>query len=144
MIDQSLTFDGVYEIAPHPMYSVGYAGYYVSIPMIEFNNLDSESNANGSQGISLFSASYTVFTVSLIAHAAQFAFLVLVEDPRKATIPETSVWSNILTFGIFRYPKNLQSSSPTTQVGAPKTIAYHRRWFYFQHDRTFTPAVVFI
>ncbi|EWC48660.1 hypothetical protein DRE_01882 [Drechslerella stenobrocha 248] len=60
MIDQSLTFDGVYEIAPHPMYSVGYAGYY---------------------GISLFSASYTVFAISLLAHAAQFAFLVLVEDP---------------------------------------------------------------
>ncbi|KAF3130045.1 phosphatidylethanolamine N-methyltransferase [Orbilia oligospora] len=60
MIDQSLTFDGVYEIAPHPMYSVGYAGYY---------------------GISLFSASYTVFAISLIAHAAQFAFLVLIEDP---------------------------------------------------------------
>ncbi|KAJ6262042.1 hypothetical protein Dda_2844 [Drechslerella dactyloides] len=60
MIDQSLTFDGVYEIAPHPMYSVGYAGYY---------------------GISLFSASYTVFAISLLAHAAQFAFLVLIEDP---------------------------------------------------------------
>ncbi|KAF3902988.1 hypothetical protein ABW20_dc0106291 [Dactylellina cionopaga] len=60
MIDQSLTFDGVYEIAPHPMYSVGYAGYY---------------------GISLFSASYTVFAISLLAHAAQFAFLVLVEEP---------------------------------------------------------------
>ncbi|KAK6533327.1 phosphatidylethanolamine N-methyltransferase [Orbilia ellipsospora] len=60
MIEQSLTFDGVYEIAPHPMYSVGYAGYY---------------------GISLFSASYTVFAISLIAHAAQFAFLVLIEDP---------------------------------------------------------------
>ncbi|KAF3938037.1 hypothetical protein ABW19_dt0200736 [Dactylella cylindrospora] len=60
MIDQSLTFDGVYEIAPHPMYSVGYAGYY---------------------GISLFSASYTVFAISLLAHTAQFAFLVLIEDP---------------------------------------------------------------
>lgn len=60
LIDQNLTFDGVYEIAPHPMYSVGYAGYY---------------------GISLFAASYTVLFVSLIAHAAQFAFLTLVENP---------------------------------------------------------------
>ncbi|KAI5812911.1 phospholipid methyltransferase-domain-containing protein [Pyronema omphalodes] len=60
LIDQNLTFDGVYEIAPHPMYSVGYAGYY---------------------GISLFAASYTVLCVSLIAHAAQFAFLSAVENP---------------------------------------------------------------
>jgi phosphatidylethanolamine N-methyltransferase len=49
-------------MAPHPMYSVGYAGYY---------------------GISLMMASYMVLFVSLIAHAAQFAFLILVENPRK-------------------------------------------------------------
>ncbi|KAJ5159727.1 Phosphatidylethanolamine N-methyltransferase [Penicillium canariense] len=60
LIDQELTFDGVFEMAPHPMYSVGYAGYY---------------------GISLMAASYQVLFISIIAHAAQFAFLVLVENP---------------------------------------------------------------
>lgn len=61
LIEQSLTFDGVFEMAPHPMYSVGYAGYY---------------------GISLMMASYMVLFVSLFAHAAQFVFLTLVENPR--------------------------------------------------------------
>ena len=60
LIDQELTFDGVFEMAPHPMYSVGYAGYY---------------------GISLMAASYNVLIISIIAHAAQFAFLVWVENP---------------------------------------------------------------
>ncbi|KAG0074787.1 phosphatidylethanolamine N-methyltransferase [Linnemannia elongata] len=60
LIEQSLTFDGVFEMAPHPMYSVGYAGYY---------------------GISLMMASYMVLFVSLAAHAAQFVFLTLVENP---------------------------------------------------------------
>ncbi|KAI9752134.1 MAG: phosphatidylethanolamine N-methyltransferase [Lichina confinis] len=60
LIDQELTFDGVFEMAPHPMYSVGYAGYY---------------------GISLMAASYSVLFTSLLAHAAQFAFLYFVEDP---------------------------------------------------------------
>ncbi|KAG9305632.1 hypothetical protein G9A89_001693 [Geosiphon pyriformis] len=60
LVDQSLTFDGVFEMAPHPMYSVGYVGYY---------------------GISMMMASYTVLFVSLAAHAAQFAFLTFVENP---------------------------------------------------------------
>lgn len=60
LIDQDLTFDGVFEMAPHPMYSIGYAGYY---------------------GISMMAASYEVLFISIVAHVAQFAFLVTVENP---------------------------------------------------------------
>ncbi|KAL2016150.1 hypothetical protein VTK56DRAFT_4118 [Thermocarpiscus australiensis] len=60
LIEQELTFDGVFEMAPHPMYSIGYAGYY---------------------GISMMAASYDVLFISILAHAAQFAFLAFVENP---------------------------------------------------------------
>ncbi|KOS17741.1 Phosphatidylethanolamine N-methyltransferase [Escovopsis weberi] len=60
LVDQDLTFDGVFEMVPHPMYSIGYVGYY---------------------GISMMAASYEVLFISIFAHIAQFAFLVLVENP---------------------------------------------------------------
>ncbi|KAI0850514.1 phosphatidylethanolamine N-methyltransferase [Daldinia vernicosa] len=60
LIDQELTFDGVFEMAPHPMYSIGYAGYY---------------------GISALAASYAVLFISIVAHASQLAFLIFIEDP---------------------------------------------------------------
>lgn len=47
-------------MAPHPMYSVGYIGFY---------------------GTALIAKSYTVLFVSLLAHAAQFVFLYCVENP---------------------------------------------------------------
>jgi len=60
LIDQDLTFDGVFELAPHPMYSIGYVGYY---------------------GIAMMAASYKVLFISIIAHAAQLTFLAFVENP---------------------------------------------------------------
>lgn len=60
LIDQELTFDGVFECAPHPMYSIGYAGLY---------------------GISAMAASYEVLFISIVAHLSQLAFLVVVENP---------------------------------------------------------------
>ncbi|KAJ3206302.1 phosphatidylethanolamine N-methyltransferase [Clydaea vesicula] len=60
LIESSLVFDGVFEMAPHPMYSVGYMWFY---------------------GASLITKSYVVLFVSLAAHAAQFAFLYFVENP---------------------------------------------------------------
>ena len=60
LIDQELTFDGVFELAPHPMYSVGYAGFY---------------------GISMMAASYKVLFISIFGQAAQLIFLAFVESP---------------------------------------------------------------
>lgn len=59
-LDQHLTFDGVFELFPHPMYTVGYAAYY---------------------GVALICRSYTLLAVSLAAHIMQLSFLALVEEP---------------------------------------------------------------
>jgi phosphatidylethanolamine N-methyltransferase len=58
--DLHLTFDGIFELFPHPMYTVGYSLYY---------------------GYSLIARSYTMLFVSLIAHGMQLAFLFFVEEP---------------------------------------------------------------
>lgn len=65
LVDQDLTFDGVFELAPHPMYSIGYVGYY---------------------GIAMMAASYKVLFISIVAHVAQLVFLTIVENPHVSTL----------------------------------------------------------
>jgi phosphatidylethanolamine N-methyltransferase len=60
LMEGELTFDGVFELFPHPMYTVGYTAYY---------------------GFSLICRSYTLLIVSLIAHMSQLLFLMCVEEP---------------------------------------------------------------
>ena len=61
LVDVDLSFDRVFSLFPHPMYTLGYMFYY---------------------GASLIAQSYTVLYVSLWAHFCQLLFLSLVEDPR--------------------------------------------------------------
>lgn len=60
LMEGELTFDGVFELFPHPMYTVGYTAYY---------------------GLCLVCRSYTLLMVSLLAHMCQLLFLMLVEEP---------------------------------------------------------------
>ena len=100
LIDQELTFDGVFEMAPHPMYSIGYAGYY---------------------GISMMAASYEVLFISIAAHVAQLIFLVVVEEPhiektynppapRKRTMSEQSESS--ISAAVSAVDEVVQTGSP--------------------------------
>lgn len=79
VMQNDLVFDGVYEIAPHPMYSVGYAGYYG----LSMGELRRDLCRSRQKLIHSVVGSYAVLFVSLAAHAAQFAFLLWFENPRK-------------------------------------------------------------
>lgn len=60
LLDKELIFDGIFQMFPHPMYTVGYAFYY---------------------GLGLITRSKEVVIVSFCAHMLQLLFLVFVENP---------------------------------------------------------------
>ncbi|KAN0113521.1 Phospholipid methyltransferase domain containing protein [Russula decolorans] len=101
----ALVFDGVFELAPHPMYSVGYAWIY---------------------GISLIVGSYPVLFVSLAAHSAQFAFLIFFENPhierfygqpkllaQRVPIPQPALLANCSANVVPRVRSSLQGQGET-------------------------------
>ena len=111
----ALVFDGVFELAPHPMYSVGKLSL-ISHMII----LRAVTGYAWIYGISLIVGSYPVLFVSLVAHSAQFAFLVFFENPRKRrrVLNLTFSKTDLLELDIERFygqPKLLAQRVPIPQ-----------------------------
>ncbi|KAI8913312.1 phospholipid methyltransferase-domain-containing protein [Gorgonomyces haynaldii] len=78
LVPDKKSFDGgVLESIPHPMYSVGYIGYY---------------------GITLITQSHLVFAASLVSHLMDIIFLFWVEKPHTRKIYEPQKLVNDQTF----------------------------------------------
>lgn len=59
-IDKTLKFDGIFEVFPHPMYTVGYAWMY---------------------GLSMWAGSVQVLAMTMFCHLCQMGFLAYMENP---------------------------------------------------------------
>ena len=62
-IDKKLTFDGIFNVFPHPMYTVGYAWMY---------------------GMSIIAGSFQVLGLTMLSHCLQLGFLAYCEEPHIA------------------------------------------------------------
>ncbi|KAF2672324.1 phosphatidylethanolamine N-methyltransferase [Microthyrium microscopicum] len=116
LVDQELTFDGVFEMAPHPMYSIGYVGYY---------------------GMAMMAASYKVLLLSVVAHCAQFAFLWFVENPhiekiynpppkRLVDVPEMEPTDEISDSGNVHDHEGTQQPSAVHRIIGLQNTDFHR------------------
>jgi phosphatidylethanolamine N-methyltransferase len=88
----ALIFDGVFKLAPHPMYSIG-----ERIPcffQVVSHMIRTMIGYARIYGISLIVGSYPVIFVSLAAHCAQLAFLIFFENPRKCCVVLNFIFSD--------------------------------------------------